>query len=160
MHLSQISFFALLVSLWATPLGASQFDHARLCEAITKSQYVKLYYRAGEPERIVEPRFLGYTKDRSVILNGWQIGGYSESGNLPGSRSFRLDRATRIEFTTEAVPNARSAGKSPSGIIEMICQVSAKGRLGETRQVDGRVDIEVLHAFPVRHQRPQVERIR
>lgn len=123
MHLSRASLFALLASLSATPLSANQFDQARICEAISKSQYVKLYYRAGEAERMVEPRFLGYTKDRNVILNGWQIYGYSESGNLPGSRSFRLDRATRIEFTTELVPSPRSAGKLPSGIVEVICKV-------------------------------------
>jgi hypothetical protein len=103
--------------------SAGSFDHARLCDAIGKGQLIKLYYRAGEPERIVEPRYLGYTRDRNVILNGWQTGGYSQSGNLPGSRSFRLDRTARIEFTAETASNSRGTGRLPSGIVEVICQV-------------------------------------
>jgi hypothetical protein len=56
--------FALL------PVGvssASRFDHASICDVISKGQLVKLYYRPGEPERIVEPRYLGYTRDRGNL---------------------------------------------------------------------------------------------
>lgn len=84
---------------------------------------VRLFYRPAEPERIVEPRFLYYTKNRDVILNGWQVSGYSESGNLPGSRSFRLDRTQKIEFTDQrSNAHVASTERLPSGVAELICR--------------------------------------
>jgi hypothetical protein len=100
---------------------AKDFDHTKICEAIQNGWQVRIFYRSGESERMVLPRFLGYTSARNVILNGLQISGFSESGNLPGHRSFRLDRMTDIQFTNSATPSPPGSGRLPSGIVELIC---------------------------------------
>lgn len=113
---------AILVAL-GTPAIAKDFDHAKICEAIKNGWELRVFYRAQEGERVVIPRYLGYTNARDVILNGLQISGFSESGNLPGHRSFRLDRATDIQFTNTATPSPKGTGKPPSGVTEVICAV-------------------------------------
>jgi hypothetical protein len=110
-----VALVAIFVGVHATA-EARDFDHAKLCEAIRNAWQLRVFYRPGEGERIIIPRFLGYTKDRNVILNGLQISGFSESGNLPGHRSFRLDRATDIHFTTTVASGHPGSGKLPSGI--------------------------------------------
>src|SRR5262245_45309421 len=95
----------LIASILATSLSvgaaaAKDFDHAKICDAIKNGWQLRVFYRPGEGERTVIPRVLGYTTARNVILNGVQISGFSQSGNLPGHRSFRLDHTSDIEFTT------------------------------------------------------------
>ena len=107
--------------LMSATASAKDFDHARICEAIRKGLELRVFHRAGESERVAIPRFLGYTRVRNVILNGLQVSGFSESGNLPGHRSFRLDRATDIQFTANVVPSHPGSGKLPSGIVELVC---------------------------------------
>src|SRR5262245_6321266 len=111
---------AILVSL-CTTVAAKEFDHSKISEAVRSGWELRIFYRPGEGERVVIPRFLGYTKDRNLILNGLQISGFSESGNLPGHRSFRLDRATDIHFTTAVTPSHPGSGSVPGGIVELIC---------------------------------------
>jgi hypothetical protein len=114
------SVLTILLLLGSTGM-AREFDHAKICEAIQNGWQVRIFYRSGESERMVLPRFLGYTGARNVILNGLQISGFSESGNLPGHRSFRLDRMTDIQFTTSVTPSPQGSGRLPSGIVELIC---------------------------------------
>ena len=105
------------------PALSKEFDHEAICDAIHQSQAIHLWYKAGEDQRIVLPRFLGYTKVGNIILNGWQISGFSRSGNLTGSRSFRLDRMTDMQFTNERVSGPKPSGRVPSGMVRMICRV-------------------------------------
>jgi hypothetical protein len=111
----------LFVSI-GSAAGAKDFDHTKICEAISNGSELRIFYRPGESERVVIPRFLGYTKARNVILNRLQISGFSESGNLPGHRSFRLDRTTDIQFTTKVTSSPAGSGRLPSGIEELICR--------------------------------------
>jgi hypothetical protein len=110
-----------ILLLLSTTAAARDFDHTKICEAIRNGWEVRIFYRPGEGERVVIPRFLGYTSVRNVILNGLQISGFSQSGNLPGHRSFRLDRMSDIQFTTNVTPAPQGSGRSPSGIVELIC---------------------------------------
>jgi hypothetical protein len=115
-------YVMLLVSLaFVTTATARDFEHSRICEAIRNGWETRLIYRPGEGERIFAPRYLGYTSREDVILNGWQISGFSQSGKLPGSRSFRLDRTTDIQFTTKIIPGPPGLGRPPSGIVKLIC---------------------------------------
>jgi len=119
---SAVAAFALALNVGLNPVWAQTFDHAKICDAIKRGMSIRLFYRPGEPERIVEPRFLYYTRNGDVILNGQQIAGYSESGNVPGSRSFRLDRAQRFEFTEQFATSPAGSGRLPSGAHEIICR--------------------------------------
>jgi hypothetical protein len=116
-----IALVGILVS-FGTTVPAKEFDHSNICEAIRSGWELRMFYRPGEGERVLIPRFLGYTKDRNLILNGLQISGFSESGNLPGHRSFRSDRATDIQFTTTVTPSHSGSGRVPTGIVELICR--------------------------------------
>jgi hypothetical protein len=104
---------AILESLGPSA-AAKDFDHSKICEAIQNGLQLQIFYRSGEGERVVIPRFLGYTSARNVILNGLQVSGFSESGNIPGHRSFRLDRTTDIHFTTNVSPSPIGGGRLPS----------------------------------------------
>src|SRR5262245_58566514 len=105
---------SLLVVLGTLAVAAKDFDQAKICEAVRNGWELRVVYRPGEGERVVIPRYLGYTKARNLILNGLQISGASESGDLPGHRSFRLDRTTDIQFTTKPVPSRTSSSKRPN----------------------------------------------
>ena len=98
-----------------------QFNHSKICDAIQNGWELVLFYRPGEGERVVVPRFLGYTKARDILLNGVQISGFSETGKLPGHRSFRLDRIQELHFTTKVTSRPSGSARTPSGISELIC---------------------------------------
>ena len=116
----------VMVAIFMPPLSsAKEFDQAAICEAIKNEWKILLIYReteAAEPPRQVVPRFLGKTKADNLLLNGLQIGGFSESGKLPGHRSFRLDRASAINFTKERVAIGAGSGRVPSGMETVICE--------------------------------------
>jgi hypothetical protein len=117
----EIHLIALL--FLGSPATAASVDHAKICEAIQRGWEVRVVYRTGEGERVIVPRFLGYTKDRNVILNGIQISGFSASGKIPGHRSFRLDRATDIKVIINSTPIPRGGGRPPS-MVDLICGVT------------------------------------
>jgi hypothetical protein len=122
-----MALVVILVSLSVTA-GAQKFDHAKICEAIQMGWELRIIYGPGEqPERVVIPRFLGYTSAGNVILNGLQVSGFSKSGNLPGHRSFRLDRMTDIRFTTTG-PGPAGSGRLPRGVVQLICPDAARPR--------------------------------
>lgn len=104
-----------------TAAFAESFDHSAICEAIKNEWVIRLVYRADEGERTVVPRYLGYTKRGDIIMNGHQLAGFSKSGNLPGARSFRLDRTSKITFTKEVIPGPPGLDRRHSGIERMIC---------------------------------------
>ena len=118
----RLKYVMLVMSLvFATTATAKDFDHSKICEAISNGWETRLFYLPGEGARIFAPRYLGYTSREDVILNGWQVSGFSQTGKLPGSRSFRLDRTTDIQFTTNVVPGPPGLGRPPSGIVKLIC---------------------------------------
>src|SRR5262249_35202507 len=84
---------------WALP----DIDEHALCKAIEKGQLVGLWYRSGEGPRILQPRYLGRNRSGRLVLNGWQISGFSDALTLPASRTFRLDRTFRLEITDRAI---------------------------------------------------------
>src|SRR5665811_262335 len=121
-------------------LSAKEITFQALCEAIQNSQTIILWYRPGEGPRTVLPRFLGYTRAGNQILNGWQISGFSTSGNLPGHRNFRLDRITNIEFTEQRVAGAAITGGLPRAIDKPVCAV------GDVTQAAKKIDVGERHA--------------
>lgn len=121
----QIACVGASAFLMLSPSWAKEFDQAAICEAIKNEWKILLIYReseSAEPPREVVPRFLGKTRSDNILLNGLQVGGFSESGKLPGHRSFRLDRATAINFTKERVTVGPGSGRTPSGIESIICE--------------------------------------
>ena len=74
------NFAACVVLLVGSAFAPSEKDHDIICRSIRNGEAVEIWYRAGEPKRIFLPRLLITSKAGNVVLNGWQVGGYSRSG--------------------------------------------------------------------------------
>ena len=68
-----------------------------LCQAIKERRVVRFYYDGGV--RDVEPHCHGCSKDDNDLLRGYQVGGYSSSGDSIGWKMFRLDRMSGLVTT-------------------------------------------------------------
>ena len=104
------------------PSAAFEVDRSAICDSIKNKWIVRMHYKKNEGERIVLPRYLGRTAAGKEIVNAWQFSGFSETGKLPGFRTFRMDRTTAMIFSKEVsayAPNV--AGKLPSGMVEVVC---------------------------------------
>jgi hypothetical protein len=125
LQFARIACVSVAAFVMLSPASAKEFDHAAICEAIKNEWKILLIYRQSEsaaPPREVVPRFLGKTKADNVLMNGLQIAGFSETGKIPGHRSFRLDRASAITFTKDHVPVGTGSGRLPSGVVTVICE--------------------------------------
>jgi predicted DNA-binding transcriptional regulator YafY len=76
-----------------------------ICSAIDSRSVLSFYYNGGE--RIVEPFCHGSGKQGQDLLRGYQIAGYSESGNPVGWKLFRVDQMSDIDTTGEQFTGAR-----------------------------------------------------
>jgi hypothetical protein len=115
------AMFVVMACPASAQTDASKFDHQAICEAIKNRWAILLIYRAGEGERFIQPRYLGSTKNERILLSALQISGFSETGKLPGFRSFRLDRATEMTFTKDTSAGSAVSGRPPSGMEKIIC---------------------------------------
>ena len=114
----------LLMFLVGPPAWAlSDVDQRALCKAISSGNIVRLWYRSGEGPRILQPRYLGWNKAGRLVLNGWQISGFSDSPTLPANRTFRLDRTWRLEISDKPMQGPVASGRLPASIVTMICSV-------------------------------------
>lgn len=76
-----------------------------ICSAIRSKQIITFYYDGGE--RSVEPFCYGVSSAGNEVLRGFQIGGYSESGNPVGWKLFRVDEISRIVLTNNTFQGNR-----------------------------------------------------
>jgi hypothetical protein len=79
--------------------------NAFLCRAIRERRIVRFSYDGGT--RDVEPHCHGCSKDGNDLLRGYQIAGYSHSGDPVGWKMFRLDRVSGLLVTEAAFPGPR-----------------------------------------------------
>lgn len=79
--------------------------NALLCRAIRERRVVRFYYDGGNRE--VEPHCHGCSKDNNDLLRGYQISGYSSSGEPVGWKMFRLDRISGLVVTETTFRGAR-----------------------------------------------------
>ena len=78
----------------------------RLVLAILDHQLVRLRYQGLE--RIVEPYLLGIHEAGEPLLVAYQIAGGSESGGVPGWRTFVSTAVEDVELTGERFATMRS----------------------------------------------------
>jgi hypothetical protein len=70
----------------------------QICSAIELNKVIKFYYNGGI--RLVEPFCCGIHKTTgSKVLRGYQIGGYSESGEIEGWKLFLIDDMSALIIT-------------------------------------------------------------
>lgn len=76
-----------------------------LCQAIRERRIVRFSYDGGI--RDVEPHCHGSSKDDNDLLRGYQVAGYSRSGDPVGWKMFRLDRVSGLMVTETQFPGPR-----------------------------------------------------
>src|SRR5262245_15665512 len=79
--------------------------NALLCQAIRGRRIVRFFYDGGI--RDVEPHGHGCSKDYNDLLRGYQVAGYSRSGDPVGWKMFRFDRASGLMVTDTRSPGPR-----------------------------------------------------
>lgn len=94
-----------------------------LCEAISENRIIDFFYDGHR--RVVEPVQLGYATDNgNVILIGYQIGGYSESGALPPWRRFETYKIRNLVIKGERIAVEREKTGLTLQITESLCHSS------------------------------------
>jgi predicted DNA-binding transcriptional regulator YafY len=94
-----------------------------ICEAISKKRVIKFYYEGLE--RIVQPHVYGKNKTTGKeFLRGYQVGGYSSSGKIPGWRLFDVSKISEIELTDETFDNpAPGYNRNDPQISHIYCRI-------------------------------------
>ena len=78
----------------------------KISSAINSKQVIKFYYDGGT--RLVEPFCFGVHKStNNEILRGYQVGGYSKSGEPFGWKIFRISEISGLLITNEHFSGAR-----------------------------------------------------
>jgi predicted DNA-binding transcriptional regulator YafY len=96
--------------------------NSRICDVIRDRKIIRFSYSGGF--RKVEPFCHGINTAGNDVLRGWQIDGYSESGNPQGWKLFRVDTISRLTITDE-VFEGRRPGYNPndSAMATVYCHV-------------------------------------
>ncbi len=94
--------------------------NTRICNGIRDRKVIRFYYGGGF--RTVEPFCHGISTVGNDVLRGWQIGGYSESGEPQGWKLFQVDTISHLTITDE-VFEGRRPGYNPndSAMLTIYC---------------------------------------
>ena len=84
-----------------------------VCEAIRDRRVLRFYYDGGT--RDVEPHCHGFGTKGQELLSGYQVSGFSRSGERFGWKMFRIDEIRVLTVTGESFPGPR-AGYDPHNV--------------------------------------------
>lgn len=84
--------------------------HVLVCQAIGQRKVLRFHYDGGT--RDVEPHVHGFGEDGSELLRGFQVSGFSRSGQTSGWKLFKLAGVRAMALTERAFAAAR-AGYDP-----------------------------------------------
>jgi hypothetical protein len=77
-----------------------------ICSAIDSKRIIRFYYDGGL--RIVEPFCYGLSKkDSKELLRGYQVSGYSKSGDTVGWKLFRVSEMSSLTMIDEQFSGVR-----------------------------------------------------
>lgn len=96
---------------------------ASICSAINGKQIIQFYYNGGS--RLVEPFCLGVHKDTgNEVLRGYQVGGYSESGEPVGWKLFRVAEISSLVVIGKHFSGVRGGYNPNDSVMQTIyCHV-------------------------------------
>lgn len=96
--------------------------NATICQAIAVRKVVEFYYDGGI--RRVEPHCHGVSSAGNEVLRGYQVGGYSESGQPVGWKLYSMAKIGTVT-ATESVFLSNRSGYNPndSGMSYIHCRV-------------------------------------
>ena len=94
-----------------------------ICTAIDSKKVLSLYYAGGT--RFVEPFCYGIHRSTgNEVLRGYQIGGYSESGESVGWKLFRVEDISRLIVTDKDCKGVREHYNPNDRVMKkIICRV-------------------------------------
>ena len=94
-----------------------------ICTAIDSKKVLSLYYAGGT--RFVEPFCYGIHRSTgNEVLRGYQIGGYSESGESVGWKLFRVEDISRLIVTDKDCKGVREHYNPNDSVMKkIICRV-------------------------------------
>ena len=87
--------------------------NSQVGQAIREHRIVRFYDDGGT--RDVGPRSHGFSKEGNDLLSGYQVRGFSRSGQLFGWKVFTLDEVRALTVKDEAFV-ARRAGYNPNDV--------------------------------------------
>lgn len=76
-----------------------------ICRAISERRVVQFEYDGGT--RVVEPHCHGVSKTGKEVLRGYQVAGYSDSGNPIGWKLFSVQRMSGVTILDTEFPEDR-----------------------------------------------------
>lgn len=93
-----------------------------ICDAIKNRQVIQFYYDGGT--RIVEPFCFGENSKGNLVLRGFQIGGYSSSGQSEAWKLFKVSDMSNISLEGHNFNQIRPFyNPNDKGMIRIICNV-------------------------------------
>jgi hypothetical protein len=92
-----------------------------IIEAIEKKKTLSIMYDGGT--RLVYPHALGELTNNRLTLSAYQVGGFSQSGNLPQWRSFPLENISNIQINDDHFEIAEGYNPNWKGFSKIISQV-------------------------------------
>lgn len=92
-----------------------------ICTAIKEQKLIEFYYDGGS--RVVEPHFFGTTTAGNQGLHGYQISGYSFSGEM-GWKMFDMSKAGSLQILKETFNGPRPGYKTGDrGMRSIECEI-------------------------------------
>lgn len=94
-----------------------------LLTAIRERRLVSFHYQGHD--RVVEPHACGIVAGGEAVLHGYQIGGNSASGGLPGWRTFSVSKIGALKITEERFAGPRPDRGSRPRLAPLWAEVAA-----------------------------------
>jgi len=106
---------------WGARIDEELTGAERLVMAILDHRLVRFRYQGHE--RIVEPHLLGLHEAGEPMLVAYQTGGGSQSGQVPGWRTFITTSIEDVSIDDHHFPGPRGdAGVNPQRMIEIFAR--------------------------------------
>jgi hypothetical protein len=91
-----------------------------LVRAVLERRTVDLVYEGLH--RVVEPHLVGLHEAGEPILSGYQIAGFSHSGDLPGWRTFITTKIDSVEPRSETFTPRSDFNRMAGGMLEVFAR--------------------------------------
>jgi hypothetical protein len=88
--------------------------HLLVCQAIAQRKVIRFHYDGGT--RDIEPHIHGFGQDGVELLRGYQVSGFSRSGQVSGWKMFRLAEVRAMAVTDRRFASPR-AGYEPADAL-------------------------------------------
>jgi len=96
--------------------------HALVCQAIARRKIIRFHYDGGM--RDIEPHIHGVGKDGGELLRGYQVSGFSRSGQVPGWKMFKLSEVRAMALTDHGFDSARTGYEPNDPLLTTVhCQL-------------------------------------